>query len=183
VKYMIDCGDVIRVRRQIDKRKIRYDNPISEYICEICRLEVPIEQEDHLWSHCRGILGSPPSKDPMEDVYRVKRRCLELSKIGRITKQSTKAIQRSATDDDKDSSEGRLGLGGGTISYAGCVRSSDQNTAIPQTGSSLSRNTSHKTSNHHNYQTRGNIQKYEKYQRSPVHRRQRNVLVQSRLRI
>jgi DNA-directed RNA polymerase subunit RPC12/RpoP len=79
LEYLIDCGDIIRVRRLSDKRKIRYDNPISDFTCEFCQLEIPIEQEDHLWSHCMGLRGTPPSRDPLEAVYRVKRRCLELA--------------------------------------------------------------------------------------------------------
>ena len=81
---------------------MRYDNPVADFICELCQLEIPIEQEDHLWSHCTGLLGTPPSKDPLEAVYRVKRRCLEIAvaEYGSTTVSSNSSNAISAHRDE-----------------------------------------------------------------------------------
>ena len=98
---LVDLGGIIEAGRQMNKRKLRYMNPVSEFVCDLCGIEVPIEQEDHLWSHCKGIPGTPPSKDPLESMHKVKRRCLELSKLSINSNTQTRQHNLGAGGDNK----------------------------------------------------------------------------------
>ena len=80
IECFIDNHNIDPVKLHPDVRKRRYDNDENDQICQYCNNVIALEQRDHVWSHCPAIPGSPPSKDPMESMPRIKRRCLEIVK-------------------------------------------------------------------------------------------------------
>ena len=87
VRQLIRLCHIERVIVHRDTRKRRYDNPADDLICPHCSEIVPLEQRDHLWSHCVALKSSPVSKDRFEATHRVKRRCIEIaSAMNTVTK-------------------------------------------------------------------------------------------------
>ena len=81
ISTLIDTYNIEKVVIHKDARKRRYDNNPDEQRCPYCGLIVPLEEKDHLWSRCTAFQSSPVSKDPMESLSRIKRRCLEYVKL------------------------------------------------------------------------------------------------------
>ena len=78
VKQLIDLNHIEKVKQHRDSRKRRYDVGADDLICDRCGQLVPVEQKDHLWSHCTGIDAPPLSNDVFESVPNIKRRCLKI---------------------------------------------------------------------------------------------------------
>ena len=93
IQCFIDNCNIESVKLHPDVRKRRYENDPNDQICPYCNNVVPLEQHDHIWSYCPAIPGSPPSKDPMEAMPKIKQRCLEITKAHRRS-QNKEAVGR-----------------------------------------------------------------------------------------
>ena len=78
VHVMIDNFNIEKVVVHKDARKRRYENSDDDLRCRCCDEIVPLEESDHLWSRCQALASSPVSKDAMESIPRIKKRCLEI---------------------------------------------------------------------------------------------------------
>ena len=94
LQAFIECFNIEPVKQHNNPKKRRYDNHKDDLKCVHCNEIIPLEQDNHLWSYCSAFKGSPPSKDPMECVSRIKRRCLEISGIGVLEDYSSRQVER-----------------------------------------------------------------------------------------
>ena len=94
LQAFMECYNIEPVKQHINPKKRRYDNDNEDMKCEYCHEIIPLEQDNHLWSYCTAFSGSPPSKDPMECVSRIKRRCRQISRVGSNDSSSGQIVTR-----------------------------------------------------------------------------------------
>ena len=98
VNQLIKLNHIEKVKQHRDSRKRRYDVEADDLMCNYCGQLVPVEQTDHLWSHCTGIDGPPLSNDVFESIPNIKRRCLTIvqSATDRNVSEATPITYRDA---------------------------------------------------------------------------------------
>ena len=104
VHVMIDNFNIEKVVIHKDARKRRYENSDDDLRCRCCDEIVPLEESDHLWSRCAALASSPVSKDVMESIPRIKKRCLEIlnfTKTG-VNNESTTLSPSETSRSDED---------------------------------------------------------------------------------
>ena len=102
IRTFMDCYNIEAVSLHANPKKRRYENEESDQLCSYCGNNVPLEQDDHLWSYCEAFTGSPTSKDPMECRSRIKRRCHEIVHFKTITHKETAPDIMLSTDREND---------------------------------------------------------------------------------